>query len=144
MEFKKIQEMVYEPYIKLGFFDQWNMTELISVIEYLEIDNAFMSAFPKQLNILKNMMEKLKTIMEIGEVGLFGEEQGELFEAIRKGMPLSHPFKIKGETTKGEECADLFIRLSCYCLRMGIDLENEIIKKHEYNSQRAYLHGKKA
>lgn len=144
VDFKELQKMVLEPYKRLGFFDQWNMTDFKRAVEYLNNDNAFSSTFISQLVVLKDTINKLETLNQIAEVGLFGEEQGELLDAIRKNMPTSLPFKKKGETSVGEECADLFIRLSCYCERVGIDLENEIIKKHDYNSKRTYLHGKKA
>ncbi len=42
-----------------------------------------------------------------------------------------------------EEMADIFIRLANACEVMGIDLEAEVIKKHEKNLKRNRLHGRK-
>mgnify|MGYP000939940627 CR=1 FL=1 len=42
-----------------------------------------------------------------------------------------------------EELADVAIRLADLCGGLGIDLENEIIKKMEKNKNRPYKHGKK-
>lgn len=41
-----------------------------------------------------------------------------------------------------EELADTFIRLFDLCGGMGIDIEDEILKKCEKNKQRPYKHGK--
>ena len=42
-----------------------------------------------------------------------------------------------------EEMADIFIRLANASEVMGIDLESEVMKKHEKNLQRERLHGRK-
>lgn len=42
-----------------------------------------------------------------------------------------------------EEMADIFIRLANASEVMGIDLESEVMKKHEKNLQREKLHGRK-
>ena len=42
-----------------------------------------------------------------------------------------------------EECADIAIRLMDMCEYKGVDLEFEIIKKHEINKKREYRHGGK-
>lgn len=41
-----------------------------------------------------------------------------------------------------EELADIFIRLANCAEVMGIDLDDEVAKKHEYNKKRPYLHGR--
>jgi len=41
-----------------------------------------------------------------------------------------------------EEIADTFIRLLDMCGYLDIDIEAEILKKHEYNKNRPKLHGK--
>jgi len=43
-----------------------------------------------------------------------------------------------------EELADVAIRLMDAAEGYGIDLEAEIVKKHEYNKTRSYRHGGKA
>jgi len=42
-----------------------------------------------------------------------------------------------------EEMADIFIRLVNACEVMGIDLEDEVRKKHDRNLLRGKLHGRK-
>jgi len=42
-----------------------------------------------------------------------------------------------------EELADIFIRLVNLCEVFDIDLEEEVIKKHNKNVGRPYLHGRK-
>ncbi|MHA2039769.1 MAG: hypothetical protein ACW98X_25415 [Promethearchaeota archaeon] len=42
-----------------------------------------------------------------------------------------------------EEFADIAIRLLDFCEYYGIDLEKEILKKHETNVKRPYKHGGK-
>ncbi len=42
-----------------------------------------------------------------------------------------------------EELADIFIRLVNLCEVWGINLEEEVIKKHNKNLNRSYLHGRK-
>ena len=42
-----------------------------------------------------------------------------------------------------EELADIFIRLANTAEVMGIDLEKEIIEKHQINTHRPLLHGRK-
>lgn len=41
-----------------------------------------------------------------------------------------------------EELADIFIRLVNLCKVWEIDLEEEVIKKHNKNIDRPYLHGR--
>ena len=41
-----------------------------------------------------------------------------------------------------EEMADVFIRLFDFCGGMGIDIEDEILRKCETNKKRPYKHGK--
>lgn len=41
------------------------------------------------------------------------------------------------------ELADVVIRIADMCGQYGIDLENAILKKHEYNKSRSYRHGSK-
>ena len=43
----------------------------------------------------------------------------------------------------GEELADIVIRVLDMSEGLGYDLQDEIIKKHEYNKTREYRHGNK-
>lgn len=60
-------------------------------------------------------------------------EVSEASEAVRDD-------KIEGFA---EELADIFIRLVNLCEVWNIDLEEEIIKKHNKNLDRPRLHGRK-
>jgi NTP pyrophosphatase (non-canonical NTP hydrolase) len=51
---------------------------------------------------------------------------------------------IRDNDTKGfaEELADIFIRIMNLCEVWGINLEEEVIKKHNKNIERPFLHGR--
>jgi len=53
-------------------------------------------------------------------------------------------FRNHDQENFAEELADIAIRLLDASEGYGIDLESEIIKKHEYNKTRSYKHGGKA
>lgn len=64
---------------------------------------------------------------------LIHSEVSEALEAYRK----------KDKTSFAEELADIAIRLLDAAEGYGIDLESEIIKKHEINKHRSHRHGGK-
>lgn len=45
--------------------------------------------------------------------------------------------------TLGEELADIVIRVMDMCEACGINLEDEVITKHQFNLTRSYRHGNK-
>jgi len=135
ISFRKLQLMVKEPYVKNGFLDNFELTELM---HYL-IDCGL-----QKTKILGEIFDPIYILLDIAEIGLMGEEIGELIEAIRKDYPLIVEEKIKDVTSVGEECADIVIRVMNFCNRKDIDLQEEIEKKHKYNKTRKKLHGKKA
>ena len=65
---------------------------------------------------------------------LIHSEVSEALEAYRKD----------DKENFAEELADIAIRLLDAAEGYGINLENEILKKHEYNKSREYKHGGKA
>lgn len=80
----------------------------------------------------------------------------EAVEEVRKGMPdiyqrvgnaLVYPDGVWNEHIKPEgeaiELADAVIRILDYCEYQGINLEQAIKLKHEYNKSRPYRHGGK-
>lgn len=64
---------------------------------------------------------------------LIHSEVSEALEAYRK----------HDDTHVGEELADVVIRVLDMCEAYGIDLEKEILEKHEKNKLRPYKHGNK-
>jgi NTP pyrophosphatase (non-canonical NTP hydrolase) len=71
----------------------------------------------------------------IGEMLMLAvSELSEALEAFRKHDPANF----------AEELADTIIRVMDMAEGLGIDLESEIAKKHEYNRSRSYMHGGKA
>lgn len=42
-----------------------------------------------------------------------------------------------------EQCADVVIRIAHYCSLEGINLEDELLKKMDYNNKRPFRHGGK-
>ena len=52
-------------------------------------------------------------------------------------------YRIKDDDNFKEELADVAIRLLDACEAWGINLEEEILKKHEINTHRSYRHGGK-
>lgn len=85
----------------------------------------------------ENIGEKLMLVVS---------ELGEAMEAIRKGkrqeyvLPTSEHWE---KDTFEDEITDTVIRLFDLCGALNIDLEWQLEKKLEYNSNRPKLHGKK-
>ena len=81
----------------------------------------------------------------VGEaLALIHSEISEALEEARKGKNVT---EIRYEDNKpegfGVELADAVIRIADLCGSLGIDLEEAILLKMNYNKNRPYLHGKK-
>lgn len=80
------------------------------------------------------------------KLALVHSEISEALEEYRNGpMELNNGYQ--GDNGKPEgfpvELADAVIRIMDLCGWIGIDLENEIVKKHCYNMTRPFRHGNK-
>lgn len=73
---------------------------------------------------------------------LIVSEIAEATEAVRKGVMVEYGENGKPEG-EASEMADALIRILDYCEYRGIDLEDMILKKHEFNKTRSYRHGGK-
>ena len=88
-------------------------------------------------------------------IALCHSELSEALEEYRDGKPMVYydcfcdskvtPCNHQGEKPEGIaiELADCIIRILDYCGHAGIDIEEAIKVKHEYNKTRPYRHGGK-
>jgi len=79
----------------------------------------------------KGFYDRIRKIPEL--LMLIVTELGEACEEDRKGN--NDKFK--------EEIADVYIRLGDMCGHLGINIEEEILRKMEINKNRPYKHNKK-
>lgn len=113
MEIKELIKKAHENASKKGFWEDWESIQNISY-ENREIAQQFIN------NAIGNRLM------------LIVSEVGEAQEGLRH----------KDMDNFKEELADIVIRVADLSGALEIDLENEIIKKMEKNSKRAYKHGK--
>ena len=77
-------------------------------------------------------------------VALIHSEISEAFEEWRLGWDSAEFSVLPGKPCGlSIELADAVIRIMDYCEHVGIDLEEAIRIKHEYNKTRLYRHGDK-
>jgi len=81
------------------------------------------------------------------ECSLYHSEISEAFEEFRKGKALKEIYTNPEKPNKPEgiaiELADVIIRIMDFCQGKGIDLEEALLIKHEYNKIREFRHGGK-
>jgi NTP pyrophosphatase (non-canonical NTP hydrolase) len=77
------------------------------------------------------------------QLALMHSEISEVLEDFRKNIPINEIYyEDKKPCGIPVEFADLLIRVFDTCGRYGIDLENALKIKMEYNKTRPYKHGK--
>ena len=105
----------------------WDLQKLV-FLEYIK--NGYSERWTQKY--FKDHPIEFELLIDLAEVGLINTEVSELLEDIRNNDIEKY----------GEESADIVIRIMNWCTRKGIDLGAHILKKHEKNQKREYLHGK--
>lgn len=111
-----LQKLLFEEYKKNGYLRMWNLEG------YLHLDTI--------------EGKQIQSVYDIAELSLIATEVVEATEIIRKKA------YIYKSSDLALECADIFIRLSNFATRKGINLKEAILRKHKINLKRGYLHGK--
>ena len=78
-------------------------------------------------------------------IALCHSELSEALEESRNGHDLNETYLGENGKLEGvpSELADIVIRIMDMCERYGIDLQDIIERKHEFNKNRPYKHGGK-
>lgn len=78
------------------------------------------------------------------KLALIHSEVSEVLEEVRNGQPLQENWQTLPNKPEGvpSELADIVIRVFDVAGWLGIDLEQEVADKLDYNSTRQHKHGK--
>lgn len=120
------------------------------MVELLEFTRAQPDNAPPTMNELAKAIHEnavahgwWESPRSFGDViALCHSELSEALEAYRNGEPLVWDNNGKPDGL-AVELADCIIRILDYCGHEGIDIEECVVLKHEYNKTRPYKHGGK-
>jgi NTP pyrophosphatase (non-canonical NTP hydrolase) len=103
--------------------------DLQNQVYILSVEKGF---WDKKLNVLK-------------EIALIHSELSEAVKEIETGRGLTEIYYDVNDKPLGFgiEIGDAMQRLMSLASEVGIDLEQAILMKHEYNKKRPYRHGKR-
>ena len=112
------------------------MKELFKAIHQNAVDHGWWDVVFTQGHISRQEI--------LSKIALCHAELSEAVEEVRKGEDF---YGYREDDGKPEgmvvELADTVIRIADLCEALGLDLEEAILKKHEFNKTRPYKHGKK-
>ncbi len=77
-------------------------------------------------------------------IALMHTELSEALEEYRKGKEVDEVYLVDSQPEGVPiELADVIIRILDFCGRYGIDIEDAVVSKAEYNTGRSFRHGNK-
>ena len=127
---------------------EWEIidNEIIDIVERVEKEKlSTMAALQKDIHdnaINHGWYEEPRTFGEL--IALCHCELSEALEEHRNGMKPKEVYHEHGKPCGiPTELADVVIRIMDMCEYYGIDLEDAILEKHEFNKTRSYKHGGK-
>lgn len=100
-----------------------------------------------EINHANGWFDSARTLGD--DIALIHSEVSEAFEAYRKGSMQSYSYANESgqlqynPSSFAAEMADIIIRVLDTCERYGINIEQEMFDKLEYNKSRDYRHGGK-
>lgn len=120
------------------------MTRTIAEWQKLSYDNADAHGFWNEDSGERINPSERRVLAEKFE--LMHEEISEAWGEVRNGVPPTIIYENSDKSGKPEgvpiELADVVIRIMDLCQALGVDLENAIATKYEYNRTRPFKHGR--
>lgn len=106
-------------------------------------ENSRNKGFWNLIEELRNHPRKdeLEIVWKLSRVALIQSEASEALEGIRKNLTDDH---LPHRSMEAAELADVIIRILDYAGAYDLPLGEVILEKMLYNSNRPYMHGKKA
>lgn len=120
-----------------------NRKEISYVQEQVHLNSRMKGFWDAQTNEEGKIVLDAHVVAE--KLALIHSEVSEALEDSRNGLPLDEvTYNEKGKPEGfPTELADAVIRIMDLAEAIGIDLQKEILEKHEYNRKRPQMHGGK-